>query len=433
MTQSPRWTVRKQDSTEHHFESLEHVKKTVELGEFGPDDALRSPGSETWEAIKDVEALQALLPDADADVIALDDADVEAHDDDAQTQIHTAASADEDPIIEITSIDESDLDDDYTSVAQIPEEDAREERSSVAPLSSVKPHAPETKIDQEERSSSWEWVALVAVLGLIVLVAMSWNDILGALGIDNDNSDTTEDIASDNSLFDDTDEDDLADEDEATEADADDTAVAANAADNEAADTTPVAQEERAKPAASAQATSKTAAVQPKPAAKRAKVGSQMGARIRPTSAARLQTVSATRSKAQPAKRGIDADQYLDRADTALERSRTQEAYLYYDKVRDADKANAKALTGIGFVALNKGKYDVAADYFRKAVRAGDNEGLIGLGQVYRETNRDARALKVYNLYLKREPNSRQASIARYQRKFIQKRMATEKELQAEE
>jgi regulator of sirC expression with transglutaminase-like and TPR domain len=76
---------------------------------------------------------------------------------------------------------------------------------------------------------------------------------------------------------------------------------------------------------------------------------------------------------------------------------------------------SSQAHTGLGYVALEKGRPQLAAEHFVAATRAGNDDALIGLGDAYRRLQRPRDALRAYQNYLAHNPNGRQVSIARAQ------------------
>jgi tetratricopeptide (TPR) repeat protein len=76
---------------------------------------------------------------------------------------------------------------------------------------------------------------------------------------------------------------------------------------------------------------------------------------------------------------------------------------------------SSAAHTGLGYVALEKGRPQLAAEHFLAATRAGNDEAWIGLGDAYRRLGRPRDALRAYQSYLTRSPNGRQISIAQAQ------------------
>lgn len=76
---------------------------------------------------------------------------------------------------------------------------------------------------------------------------------------------------------------------------------------------------------------------------------------------------------------------------------------------------SSAAHTGMGYVALEKGRPQLAAEHFLAAARAGNEDALIGLADAYRRLGRPRDALRSYQNYLNRFPNGKQISIARAQ------------------
>ena len=78
----------------------------------------------------------------------------------------------------------------------------------------------------------------------------------------------------------------------------------------------------------------------------------------------------------------------------------------------------------MGYVALEKGRPQLAAEHFQSAARAGNEDALIGLADAYRRLGRPRDALRTYQNYLNRFPNGKQISIARAQAERLTEEIA---------
>ena len=114
---------------------------------------------------------------------------------------------------------------------------------------------------------------------------------------------------------------------------------------------------------------------------------------------------------------GGGVDEKLVAAKRALERGRLKGALKLYKEVLVHDKRNVKAVTGLGWVYLEMGRYDQAATQFKRAsdINSRHGDALIGLGTAERQRGNLKAAYNAYDLYLGRNPRGPKASIARYQ------------------
>ena len=112
---------------------------------------------------------------------------------------------------------------------------------------------------------------------------------------------------------------------------------------------------------------------------------------------------------------GRDYSWYIRSGDERLERGDVERAQQYYEAARGVRPGGSEALTGLGYVALERGNASQAASNFRQAAGQGYAEAYIGLGSAYRRLGRNADALTAYERYLERLPSGPRASIARRQ------------------
>jgi predicted Zn finger-like uncharacterized protein len=106
---------------------------------------------------------------------------------------------------------------------------------------------------------------------------------------------------------------------------------------------------------------------------------------------------------------------YITRGQTLLEAGQVGAAKRMFEQALFIRPNSSQAHTGLGYVALEKGRPQLAAEHFVAATRAGNDDALIGLGDAYRRLQRPRDALRAYQNYLAHNPNGRQVSIARAQ------------------
>jgi tetratricopeptide (TPR) repeat protein len=87
--------------------------------------------------------------------------------------------------------------------------------------------------------------------------------------------------------------------------------------------------------------------------------------------------------------------------------------------------AGPEALTGMGYVELDRRNYAAAISRFRQALGAGGSysDAYIGLGEAYSSQSRYEQALEAYNRYLAVNPGGSRASMARRQIESLQDRV----------
>jgi predicted Zn finger-like uncharacterized protein len=103
------------------------------------------------------------------------------------------------------------------------------------------------------------------------------------------------------------------------------------------------------------------------------------------------------------------------RGERALEDGSVRAAAELFEQALALSPRSPGALTGLGYVALERGHTQVALKRFSPAARAGHGEALIGLGDTFRRIGRTAQALEAYQSYLKRFPRGSRRSIAQRQ------------------
>ena len=111
----------------------------------------------------------------------------------------------------------------------------------------------------------------------------------------------------------------------------------------------------------------------------------------------------------------LSLEGYVSRGQLLLEQGEVSAAKRMFEQALFIRPSSAQAHTGLGYVALEKGRPQLAVEHFLPAAHAGNLEALIGLGDAYRRLNRPRDALKAYQSYLNREPSGPRSSIARSQ------------------
>ncbi|HEX4352989.1 MAG TPA: tetratricopeptide repeat protein [Polyangiales bacterium] len=111
----------------------------------------------------------------------------------------------------------------------------------------------------------------------------------------------------------------------------------------------------------------------------------------------------------------LSHEAYITRGQAMLEAGQVSGAKRMFEQALFIRPSSSQAHTGLGYVALEKGRPQLAAEHFLAATRAGNDEALIGLGDAYRRMSRPRDALRAYQNYLAHNPNGRQVTIARAQ------------------
>jgi tetratricopeptide (TPR) repeat protein len=106
---------------------------------------------------------------------------------------------------------------------------------------------------------------------------------------------------------------------------------------------------------------------------------------------------------------------YITRGQSALESGQVSLAKRMFEQALFIRPSSAPAHTGLGYVALEKGRPQLAIEHFQAAARGGSDDAYIGLGEAYRRVGRNREALRAYQSYLSRSPSGDQLSIARAQ------------------
>ena len=130
-------------------------------------------------------------------------------------------------------------------------------------------------------------------------------------------------------------------------------------------------------------------------------------------SAALKEAASKRKSSGSSAAGGV-----LKRAQRALERGDSQEAYELFYEALDRDGRDAKALTGLGWTLIQMGKHSSAAIQFKRAISIDPDliSAYLGLAKAERNKGNAKGAVRIYEQFLERFPSAREANIARTQR-----------------
>lgn len=110
---------------------------------------------------------------------------------------------------------------------------------------------------------------------------------------------------------------------------------------------------------------------------------------------------------------GRDYSWYVRQGDSALRSGALGRAQLFYHAALEVRPGSAEATTGMGNVALRRGRNEDAAGRFRQASRNGYGPALIGLGRANEALGRRSNAIQAYEDYLRRSPNGGMARTAR--------------------
>ncbi len=110
-----------------------------------------------------------------------------------------------------------------------------------------------------------------------------------------------------------------------------------------------------------------------------------------------------------------DLGRLVRRGERLLESGAIVRAEKLFRRVLDKKPNEPRALTGMGYVEIEKNRASRAIYYFQPAAKRGYPEAYIGLGDAYRRLGRKTDALRAYEAYVRSRPRGRLASIARAQ------------------
>jgi len=112
------------------------------------------------------------------------------------------------------------------------------------------------------------------------------------------------------------------------------------------------------------------------------------------------------------------------RGERALEDGSVRAAQDFFEEALTLAPHFPAALTGLGYVALERGQTQVALRRFLPAAKVGYPEALIGLGDTYRRVGRSEEALEAYQTYVRRFPRGARRSIAQRQIELLRELLA---------
>jgi len=112
------------------------------------------------------------------------------------------------------------------------------------------------------------------------------------------------------------------------------------------------------------------------------------------------------------------------RGEAALEDGAVRAAQEAFEQALELSPRFPPALTGLGYVALERGHTQVALKRFLPAAKVGYGEALIGLGDTYRRVGRSEEALEAYKTYVRRFPRGSRRSIAQRQIELLEEQLA---------
>lgn len=120
-----------------------------------------------------------------------------------------------------------------------------------------------------------------------------------------------------------------------------------------------------------------------------------------------------------------DYDRLVAEGDRLQNEGRTAAAEERFRAALTARPAGAEALTGMGYVELDRRNYASALSRFRQALAANGSysDAYIGMGEAYASQSRYEQALEAYQRYLSVNPSGSRASMARRQIESLQERV----------
>lgn len=138
---------------------------------------------------------------------------------------------------------------------------------------------------------------------------------------------------------------------------------------------------------------------------------------------AETEEASNTPSPAKPAAAPAEAyEKLVADADRALENGSNSTAKDLYQRALRLRPGGVRALSGLGFAALDRGQIPAAYGFFKRALGAKTSYGpaLFGMGEVRRARGEKALALQSYQRYLQLWPNGSDAATVRRKAKMLQ-------------
>jgi predicted Zn finger-like uncharacterized protein len=111
----------------------------------------------------------------------------------------------------------------------------------------------------------------------------------------------------------------------------------------------------------------------------------------------------------------LSHDGYIERGQTFLEGKQIVAAKHMFEQALVIRPNSPQAHVGLGYVALEKGRPQLAAEHFTAASRSGYDEALVGLAEAFRRLGRPRDAVRAYQNYIVRNPHGAQLGSARAQ------------------
>ncbi len=130
-------------------------------------------------------------------------------------------------------------------------------------------------------------------------------------------------------------------------------------------------------------------------------------------------------AQADQASVGVELQQQLRNARSALENGKLEQASRAYRAVLAKEPRNAAAVSGLGWALLELGRAKEAAGQFQQSIGidAEHGDAYIGLGSAHRQLGQLQDAYNAYDVYMGRFPRGPKASIASYQMKQLKKQL----------
>jgi predicted Zn finger-like uncharacterized protein len=122
----------------------------------------------------------------------------------------------------------------------------------------------------------------------------------------------------------------------------------------------------------------------------------------------------------------VSYEKIVAEADRLLENGLSQKARRLYEAALKLKPGGAEALTGLGYVALDRGHTDLAFAFFKKALAQEPSLGaaVFGLAEAHRAAGDEESALEQYRRYVNVDPDGTDVQAARRQIKTIEGHLA---------
>jgi predicted Zn finger-like uncharacterized protein len=115
----------------------------------------------------------------------------------------------------------------------------------------------------------------------------------------------------------------------------------------------------------------------------------------------------------------LSHDGYIERGQAFLNGDQIGAAKHMFEQALVIRPNSPQAHVGLGYVALEKGRPQLAAEHFSIAARSGNDEALVGLGETFRRLGRPRDAIRSYQNYISKNPQGAQVGNARAQAERI--------------